>query len=50
MSWCSLASRIEAATGFDDWTDPQLSAIYWAVRGGWADIVRQSSVLYRRAH
>ena len=42
--------RIEAATGFDDWTDPQLSAIYWAVRGGWADIVRQSSVLYRRAH
>ena len=42
--------RIERATGFDDWTDPQLSAIYWALRGGCADIVQQASILYRRAH
>ena len=42
--------RIEKVTGFTDWTDPQLSAIYWAIRGGWADIVRQASVLYRRNH
>lgn len=40
--------RIETATGFDDWTDPQLSAIYWAAAGGCADIVRQASVLYRK--
>ena len=42
--------RIEETTGFDDWTDPQLSAIYWAARGKCADIVRQASVLYLRKH
>ena len=42
--------RIEETTGFDDWTDPQLSAIYWAARGGCADIVRQATVLYLRNH
>ena len=41
--------RIERATGFTDWTNPQLSAIYWAVEGGCADIVRQAAVLYRKA-
>ena len=41
---------VEEATGFDDWTDPQLSAIYWALRGGCADIVRQASAIYRRNH
>lgn len=41
---------IESATGFNDWTDPQLSAIYWAVRGGWRDIVNQAAVIYRRRH
>ena len=41
---------IEKATGFDDWTNPQLSAIYWAAMGGWRDIVHQASVLYRRTH
>ena len=42
--------RIEQATGFDDWTDPQLSAIYWGARGGCRDIVQQASVIYRRNH
>ena len=42
--------RIEETTGFDDWTDPQLSAIYWAARGGCVDIVRQASVLYLKNH
>jgi hypothetical protein len=41
---------IERATGFDDWTDPQLSAIYWAARGGCRDIVEQAAILYRRRH
>ena len=45
-----LMARVEQATGFDDWTDPQLSAIYWAARGGAADIVRQASILYRKRH
>jgi len=40
---------IEKATGFDDWTDPQLSAIYWGAAGGWRDIVNQASVIYRRS-
>lgn len=43
-------ARIEQATGFDDWTDPQLSAIYWGAKGGCRDIVQQASILYRRAH
>ena len=42
--------KVETASGFTDWTDPQLSAIYWALRGGCADIVRQSSVIYRKRH
>ena len=41
---------LEQATGFDDWTDPQLSALYWAARGGCADIIRQASYIYRRNH
>ena len=43
-----VMARIERVTGFDDWTDPQLSAIYWAVIGGCRDIVAQASVLYRK--
>lgn len=43
-----VMARIERATGFDDWTDPQLSAIYWAVIGGCRDIVAQASALYRK--
>ena len=43
-------ARIEQATGFDDWTDAQLSAIYWGLRGGCRDIVQQASVIYRRRH
>ena len=46
----TMMRRIEQATGFDDWTDPQLSAIYWGARGGCADIVAQASVIYRRNH
>ena len=42
--------RIEAVTGFDDWTDPQLSAIYWGLRGRCADIVAQASMIYMRRH
>ena len=42
--------RIERVTGFDDWTDPQLSAIYWGVRGRCKDIVAQSTAIYRKRH
>ena len=42
--------QIEQATGFDDWTDPQLSAIYWGAKGGCRDIVQQASIIYRRSH
>lgn len=51
---------IEQATGFDDWTDPQLSAIYWAVKGLpfatgreralLQDIIRQARVIYTKRH
>lgn len=43
-------ARIEQMTGFDDWGDPFLSAIYWAVRGNHPEIVRQSVRLYRKGH
>ena len=46
----ALMARIERATGFDDWTDPQLSAIYWAAVGGCRDIFAQASVIYRKRH
>ena len=45
-----VMARIERATGFDDWTDPQLSAIYWAFVGGCRDIVAQASAIYRKKH
>ena len=45
-----VMARIERATGFDDWTDPQLSAIYWGGVGGCRDIVAQASVIYRKRH
>ena len=41
---------LEARSGFDDWTDPQLSALYWAVEGGCSDIASQAVILYRRNH
>ena len=44
----TVMARIEQATGFDDWTNPQLSAIYWAVRGNCRDVVNQAAVLYRK--
>ena len=42
--------KVETASGFTDWTDPQLSAIYWAVVGGCRDIVAQASAIYRKRH
>ena len=44
----ALMRRIEQLTGFDDWTDPQLSAIYWAAVGVCRDIFEQASVIYRK--
>jgi len=46
----AMMRRIEQTTGFDDWTDPQLSAIYWGARGGCRDIVTQASIIYRKNH
>ena len=43
-------AQLEQQTGFTDWTDPFLSAIYWGVQGGCRDIVEQSVILYRRKH
>ena len=43
-------ARIEQMTGFDDWGDPFLSAIYWAVKGHHQEIVRQSVRLYKKGH
>jgi hypothetical protein len=50
---------IEKHTGFNDWTRPSLSAIYWAARGlefardnekGFLQsIIRQSTVMYKKA-
>ena len=45
-----VMARIERATGFDDWNDPQLSAIYWATIGGCRDIFAQASAIYRKHH
>jgi len=52
--------RVEKATGFDDWTDAQLSAIYWASLGlrhatgsdrmMLASILEQASVIYSKKH
>jgi len=41
---------IERATGFDDWADPQMSAVYWAARGGWRYIAEQAAAIYRKRH
>ena len=46
----ALMARIERTTGFDDWTDSQLSAIYWAAVGGCRDIFAQASAIYRKRH
>jgi hypothetical protein len=39
---------IEHATGFNDWTNPQMSAMYWASIGGCKDIIRQARAIYRK--
>ena len=50
--------EVEKATGFDDWTNPQLSAIYWAAAGLRSakaadrkmllEIIRQAQVIYAK--
>ena len=40
-------AQLEQATGFDDWTNPQLSAMYWAAEGGHRDLFQQAAVIYR---
>ena len=52
--------EVEKAFGFDDWTDPRLSAIYWAASGlqyakdrdrsFLMEIIRQSRVIYAKSH
>ena len=42
-------ARVEQMTGFDDWTNPQLSAIYWGLKGNCRDIVQQAAILYRKS-
>lgn len=52
--------ELEKATGCDDWTDPQLSAMYWAAKGMpfakgkdqalLAEIFRQAHVIYTKNH
>lgn len=52
--------EIERRLGFDDWGDPCLSAIYWALEGlpqargreesMLREIIRQSAVIYRKRH
>lgn len=52
--------EIERRTGLDDWTDPCLSAIYWALEGlprakgreeaMLKEILRQSVVIYQKRH
>ena len=65
-AWDELAMEpakmgvITGRTGFDDWTDPALSAVYWAAEGlprathatrpMLEEIIRQSLVLYRKRH
>ena len=51
-------NAVERFTGFDDWTNPQLSAIYWALKGidsaagrdrrVLETIVRQAMVIYSK--
>ena len=43
-------AQVERATGFDDWGDPFLSAIYWAAKGNCRDVVQQSARLYEKGH
>lgn len=52
--------KIEEASGLSDWTDPQLSAVYWASEGlprakgstriTLLNIIQQSILIYKRRH
>ena len=46
----SVMARIEQATGFDDWGDPFLHAIYWAAQGDLRAVYEQSVRLYKKNH
>ena len=54
-------AAIETAYGVTDWTDPQLSAVYWALRGlpyateahdrvFLRQILQQALVIYAKRH
>lgn len=53
--------RLEEKTSFTDWTDPQLSAIYWALEGmrfsrnlrekkSFMEITKQAAIIYAKNH
>lgn len=46
----SKMDEIERITGFNDWADPQMSAMYWAKEGGFTDIFNQAKIIYQRTH
>lgn len=46
----SKMDEIERITGFNDWADPQMSAMYWAKEGGFTDIFTQAKIIYQRTH
>ena len=46
----SVMAKIEQATGFDDWGDPFLHAIYWAAQGDLRAVYEQSVRLYKKNH
>lgn len=42
--------EIEQVTGFKDWRDPMMSAMYWAREGRIPEIFHQARVIYSRSH
>lgn len=46
----SIMAEIEQVTGFKDWRDPMMSAMYWARIGSLPDIFHQARIIYARTH
>lgn len=46
----SIMNEIEQVTGFKDWRDPMMSAMYWARIGRLPDIFHQARIIYARTH
>lgn len=46
----SIMNEIEQVTGFKDWRDPMMSAMYWARIGRNPEIFHQARVIYARTH